>query len=73
MVLRIKKKIYIYIFLSRIPETPTLLTDADSRTDTILERLRDLKKCSEVAKIFFKKKKKKKMGWGRGGVTKEKP
>ena len=27
---------------SRIRETPTLLTDADSRTDTILERLRDL-------------------------------
>ena len=27
---------------SRIWETPTLLTDADSRTDTILERLRDL-------------------------------
>ena len=27
---------------SRIRETPTLLTNADSRTDTILERLRDL-------------------------------
>ena len=27
---------------SRIRETPTLLTDADSRTDTILEKLRDL-------------------------------
>ena len=27
---------------SRIRETPTLSTDADSRTDTILERLRDL-------------------------------
>ena len=26
---------------SRIWETPTLSTDADSRTDTILERLRD--------------------------------
>ena len=28
--------------ISLIRETPTLLTDADSRTDTILERLRDL-------------------------------
>ena len=27
---------------SRIRETPTLSTDADSKTDTILERLRDL-------------------------------
>ena len=27
---------------SRIRETPTLSTDADSSTDTILERLRDL-------------------------------
>ena len=27
---------------SRIRETPTLSTDADSRTDTILERLRDI-------------------------------
>ena len=27
---------------SRIPETKNLLTDADSRTNTILERLRDL-------------------------------
>ena len=27
---------------SRIRETPILSTDADSRTDTILERLRDL-------------------------------
>ena len=27
---------------SRIRETPTLLTDADSRTDTNLKRLRDL-------------------------------
>ena len=27
---------------SRIQETPTLSTDADSRTDTILERLRDI-------------------------------
>ena len=27
---------------SRIRETPTLSTDADSMTDTILERLRDL-------------------------------
>ena len=26
---------------SRIRETPTLLTDADSRTDTILEKLRN--------------------------------
>ena len=29
---------------SRIRETPTLSTDADSRTDTLLERLRDLPK-----------------------------
>ena len=35
-------KICIYQKISRIRETPTLSTDADSRTDTILERLRDL-------------------------------
>ena len=33
----------IIILKSRIRETPTLSTDADSRTDTILERLHDLK------------------------------
>ena len=32
----------LYLKKSRIRETPTLSTDADSRTDTILERLRDL-------------------------------
>ena len=37
---------------SRIWETPTLSTDADSRTKTILERLHDLSA-----------KKKKKVGW----------
>ena len=34
---------------SRIPETKNLLTDADSRTNTILERLRDF---SEEKKMF---------------------
>ena len=44
---------------SRIRETPTLSTDADSRTDTNLKRLRDLN-----FKKREKKKKKKKMGDG---------
>ena len=37
-----RKKIGHLLKKSRIRETPTLLTDADSRTHTILERLRDL-------------------------------
>ena len=38
---------------SRIGETPTLLTDADSRTDTNVKRLRDLSlKKKNVVKIF---------------------
>ena len=35
-------KIILESLKSRIRETPTLLTGADSRTDTILERLHDL-------------------------------
>ena len=36
---------------SRIRETPTLSTDADSRTDTNLKRLRDLSNGAELVKI----------------------
>ena len=47
---------------SRIRETPTLSTDADSRTDTNLKRLHDLFNFFiyifflEVAQFFLKKK-----------------
>ena len=36
---------------SRIRETPTLSTDADSRTDTNLKRLRDLSLTKNLKKI----------------------
>ena len=39
---------------SRIRETKNLSTDADSRTDTVLERLRDL----SIFYLIYKKKKK---------------
>ena len=41
---------------SRIRETLNLLTEADSRTDTILERLRDLSKKKIYIYIYIKKK-----------------
>ena len=40
---------------SRIGEIPTLLTNADSRTDTILERLRDLPIRTEKADLVHAK------------------
>ena len=36
---------------SRIQETKNLLTNADSRTDTILERLRDLSQKNKIKYI----------------------
>ena len=38
---------YTFINKSRIRETPTLSTDVDSKTDKILERLRDFSKKKE--------------------------
>ena len=40
---------------SRIRETKNLSTDADSRTDTILERLQDLSKKKKTKKKIKKK------------------
>ena len=44
---------------SRTRETPTLSTDADSRTDTNLKRLRDLSKRKKEEKKEEEKKRKK--------------
>ena len=54
---------------SRIRETPSLSTDADSRTDTNLKRKRDLtKKMGMFGDLFKTKKRVGEGGWGGGGV-----
>ena len=62
-----QNKLVLLVKKSRIRETPTLLTDKDSRTDTNLKRSRDLSKKNlkkskknEKSRNIYKKRRRKK-------------